>query len=343
MAASPPVRVGLWYDLRNPSTTGRRTADVHRGSVEQIAWAEAIGFGSVWFTEHHFTDDGYCASPFTVAAATAMRTTTMRIGTNLVLLPLHDPIRVAEDAAAVSLLSDGRFDLGVAVGYRELEYRVFGRNIRHRPSLVTEGIDVIRQAWSGDFVAHRGPRFTVEGVRVTPVPDRPPRLLIGGMAEPAVRRAAELGDGFLSTADFTIGIYEAAAAELGVAPSVMAAQWAIVAEDPEREWAIVGDFALAQMNTYIGWGAFGPPDAVPLFPDRDALLASGLYACWTPAQAVEHLSALLVAHPSIEDVHMWAQLPGEPLDSGSARLQLMADRVIPALAALDRPAGARVG
>ncbi|ROO87396.1 alkanesulfonate monooxygenase SsuD/methylene tetrahydromethanopterin reductase-like flavin-dependent oxidoreductase (luciferase family) [Actinocorallia herbida] len=331
MTAMP--RIGLWYDLRNPEPSRLTFTELYGAVLEQIAWAESLGIGSAWFSEHHFAADGYVPSPLVFAAAAAQRTTTIRLGTNLMLAPLHDPIRLAEDAAAVSLLSGGRFDLGVGLGYRHVEYAAFGKSLGHRPSLLTEGIDIIRQAWSGREINAVGRRYDVSGVKVRPVPEQPPRILIGGIAEPAIRRAAALGDGFLSMADSTIPAYLDAARSLGRAPQVFAAQWAIVADDPEREWARVGDHALYQMNTYIDWGNEGPASPTPRIEDRHALLAGGAYEAWDPSTAATRILDLIRTYPDIQDIHFWAQLPGETPDSAAARIEVLARKVVPAVAA----------
>lgn len=91
-----------------------------------------MGFDDVWTSEHHFVEDGYLAGSFAACAAIAARTSRVRIGTNVVLLPLHDPLRVAEDAVTVDLLSGERFDLGVAVGHRTAEFAAFGVEARAR-------------------------------------------------------------------------------------------------------------------------------------------------------------------------------------------------------------------
>ncbi|MCD0453344.1 LLM class flavin-dependent oxidoreductase [Actinocorallia sp. API 0066] len=326
-------RIGLWYDLRNPEPSKLTFTELYASVLDQIAWAESLGIGSVWFSEHHFADDGYTPSPLVFAAAAAQRTTTIRLGTNLMLAPLHDPIRLAEDAATVSLLSGGRFDLGVGLGYRHTEYAAFGKSLGHRPSLFTEGVDIIRQAWSGQEVNAVGKRHNVTGVKVRPVPERPPRILVGGIAGPAVRRAAAIGDGFLSTVDSTIPTYLDAARALGRDPKVFCAQWAIVADDPEREWARVGDHALHQMNTYIDWGNEGPGEPTPRIRDRDALLAGGAYKAWDPATATTRILDLIRTHPHIQDIHFWAQLPGEAPDNAAARIEVLARKVLPAVTA----------
>ena len=120
------VNYGLWYDFRNPLRWQQSNEAFYAERLTQIAEAEELGFGSCWLTEHHFCEDGYTPSPLVLAAAIAARTKQMRLGTNLMLLPLHDPVRVAEDVATLSLTSGGRFDLGVGIGYRQLDRMLKG-------------------------------------------------------------------------------------------------------------------------------------------------------------------------------------------------------------------------
>ncbi|WP_181781657.1 LLM class flavin-dependent oxidoreductase [Pseudonocardia pini] len=323
---------GLWYDFRNPDPE-RPFGAFYQEVLEQITWAEQQGVGSVWLTEHHFCPDGYSPSPFVLASAIGQRTSRIRIGTNLIVSPLHDPVRLAEDAATLSLLTGGRFDLGVGQGYWEREFAAFGQRLVNRPSLLEEGVDVIRRAWAGDASGFHGKRYDLaEGLAVTPRPETVPRLLVGAMAEPAIARAARIADGFLSTQNAHQQAYLDACAALGKAdPEIYAGQWAVVAEDPERTWAAIGEHALYQLNEYISWGAFGPPDAVPRFTDPQQILDAGAYVLMDAAQAVAEYTALLRERPQIKDVHFWAQLPGEPVDSGSARIEYLTTKVIPQL------------
>src|SRR3546814_16319690 len=105
----------------------------------------------------------------------------MHLGTNLIVSPLHDPIRLAEDAATLSLLSGGRFDLGIGLGYWQREFEAFGRNLKTRPSLLGEGIEVIRRAWSGSADRFQSKRHTYPCLPVLPLPASVPALLIGGL------------------------------------------------------------------------------------------------------------------------------------------------------------------
>lgn len=325
---SRTVNFGLWYDFRNPGAE-LSFEKLYRGCLDQIVWAESIGFNSVWLTEHHFIADGYSPSPLVLAAAIGERTKSMRIGTNLMLLTLADPLRLAEDASALAILTEGRFDLGVGLGYRQLEFDYFGRSVKQRPSLMEEGVAILRQAFTGEPVNHKGKRYEIEGLAIQPTAVKPPRILMGGMAPPAIERAARLGDGFLSTGGIGHDEYVASLKENGRSGAIFAGHWGIIAADPEREAAHVGPYALYQTNEYIRWGAFGPPDETPVFEDGASAIEGGLYELHDGASAVASLTEMLLKYPEIEDVHFWAQFPGESIESGSARLEYIANDVLP--------------
>jgi alkanesulfonate monooxygenase SsuD/methylene tetrahydromethanopterin reductase-like flavin-dependent oxidoreductase (luciferase family) len=294
----------------------------------------------VWFTEHHFVDDGYLPSALTLAAAVAARTSRIRIGTNLLLLPLHDPLRVAEDAATIGIISDGRFTLGVGLGYREDEYAAFGRDLRHRPSLLEESITILRRAWSGEPIDFEGKRFRVPAVAVRPLPRRPVPLFLGGLSPVAVGRAGRLADGYLSINGELGATYLDALGEAGRDPAagrISRLHNAIIDEDPERTWAAVGPHALHQINDYVSWGSFGP-DARP-FDSPDDLIKAGMYRLWDAETAAGEFAALLGRCHQFEDVQLWAQLPGESVDSGSRRIEYLVNQVAPRTAALMERAG----
>ena len=168
--------------------------ELYRNTLEQVKLAEDVGFYSAWLSEHHFLDDGYCSSPMTMAAAMAARTNTIRIGTGALILTLHNPVRVAEDAATVDLISNGRFDLGVAIGYRKEEFDGLNIPIVQRPSRIEEGIEIIQKSWDEGPFTYEGKRFNFKNIDVTPKPlQLPIPLYIGAFEEPAIRRAGRLG------------------------------------------------------------------------------------------------------------------------------------------------------
>lgn len=163
----------------------RSQGERYRESVELAATAERLGFDSVWLSEHHFFADGYTPSPLVLAAAIAARTERIAIGTGVLLAPLHNPVRLAEDAATAQLLADGRLVLGVAQGWKRDEFDGLGVPYRGRHLRLEEIVLGLREAWG------EGP--------VTPKPTPQPPIWIGGMSEPSVRRAARLGDGYLAS------------------------------------------------------------------------------------------------------------------------------------------------
>ena len=328
------INYGLWYDFRNPLRWRQVSETFYAERLQQVADAENLGFSSCWLTEHHFCEDGYTPSPLVIAAAIGARTRGMQLGTNLMLLPLHDPVRIAEDAATLSLMTGGRFDLGVGIGYRQLEFDQFGRKLSHRPSLVEEGIEILRRAWSGEPVNFSGKRFNVDNLCITPTPDKPPAILLGGLVPPAIERAARIADGFLCTGGIGLDIYAEALKKQGKSitdGAVILGSWAIIAKDPEAEVARIGDHVLYQINEYIKWGAFGPPDQTPLFEDAASAIENGLYELWDANQAVTELTKLVTAYPNIRDIHFWAQFPGESVESGNRRLDYIAREVLPRL------------
>lgn len=195
------MRFGLTYDFRNPTRFERPSPELYEALLDQIVLAEELGYDQVWLTEHHFTDDGYNPSVLPMAAAIAARTSRIRIGTFVLILPFHDPVRVAEDAAVVDVISNGRLDLGVGLGYTVDEYRALGLDRRTRGRRLEEGLDLITRLWSGNEVEFDGEFHQLHGARLAPLPvQRPhPPLWIGARAGPAIDRAARLGAHLLTT------------------------------------------------------------------------------------------------------------------------------------------------
>jgi len=168
--------------------------ELYKNTLEQVKLAEKVNFESAWISEHHFLDDGYCPSPAVTAAAMAAVTTRIRIGSAGIILPLHNPLKVAEDAAVVDNISNGRFNLGVVLGYRKEEYEGMGVPMKERPSRMDEGIEVLEKALSGEKFSYEGRRYKFENAKLTPKPvQNPIPVYIGAFEEPAIRRAGRFG------------------------------------------------------------------------------------------------------------------------------------------------------
>jgi probable F420-dependent oxidoreductase len=178
----------------------RSDVEIYREAIEVAVELEAGGIDSIWTSEHHFVDDGYLPSQLPVLAAVAARTSRVRLGTGVLLAPMFDPLHLAEDAATVDLISAGRLVLGLGIGWRDEEFAGFGVEVRERGSRLEATVGVLRQAWSDGLVTGDGRHFRYDGLNVTPKPARPsgPPIWIGAGAEPAVRRAGRIADGYLA-------------------------------------------------------------------------------------------------------------------------------------------------
>ena len=147
------LRLGVAYDFRNPSASGMSHQSLYAAIMGQVAWLDGLGLDLVWFTEHHFVEDGYLPSWIPVAAAMAARTKHVRFSCDVCLLPFNHPIRLAEDLAVLDNISGGRVEIGVGMGYAPHEFRGFGLPVSRRVSLTDEGIAVLRRAFTGETAA----------------------------------------------------------------------------------------------------------------------------------------------------------------------------------------------
>lgn len=170
--------------------------DLYSEAMTLAAQVEDHGLDSIWVSEHHFVDDGHLPSLLPLLAAFAARTSRVRLGAGLLLAPLHDPLRIIEDAAVVDLLASGRLVLAMGLGWRQEEFDSFGISTTERVGRLTTLLDTARSAWAGEPIAAGTAR-----PRVTPLPAQPggPEVWLGGLVEPAVRRAGRIADGFMAT------------------------------------------------------------------------------------------------------------------------------------------------
>ncbi|MGE3619218.1 MAG: LLM class flavin-dependent oxidoreductase [Acidimicrobiia bacterium] len=197
----PPLAVGVGpLALQTVGGTPAETGEQVAVMVESARVAEAAGLDSVVVSEHHFAEDGYLPSPLLALAALARETSTLRLATGVALGGLYDPLRLAEDAALLDHLSGGRFELGLGLGYRDLELRAFGTTRKARVERIERCVEVLRAAWAGTAVTGTGLLAPDEGVAPRPLPATAggPPLLLGAFVAEGVRRAGRLGDGWIA-------------------------------------------------------------------------------------------------------------------------------------------------
>lgn len=297
--------IQIRYECRAPAEISPMSlAEVYETTLEQVAWIDAQGFPvTINFSEHHCAPDGYLPSPITMAAAAAAITRHVRLQVNVVL-PLWDPLHVAEEAAVLDHISRGRVELLLMGGFVPEEFETFGADAKRRGESMEEGVRVLRQAWTGEPFEYRGRRC-----RITPRPlQRPhPPLFMGAASPAAARRAARLGDGFIAVPMFN-SHYVAECASLGRTPRYqgeMPFSYLYVCEDPDSTWARLAPYCLYETNMYARWQASGSQGGMfkPV-TDPDALRALKIYQPATAAEVLARAPGFapndaLVLHPLI--------------------------------------------
>ena len=296
----------LRYDLRAPTWGPATHAEIYAACLAQCAWADTRGDPMVVLSEHHgIAEDGYLSSPLVLAGAIAGATSKLRISIQALLAPLHDPIRVAEDLAALDLVSAGRVICTLGLGYRDEEFEMFGVDRKRRAPLLEEAVEVLLKAWTGEPFEYRG-----RTVQVTPRPMTQPHpfLFVGGSVPAGARRAARLKLPFMAAADDASlkDVYDEACAEIGwtggfaFIPHNTA--YVHVALDPEKAWAQIGPHVLHDAKSYDAWQTPDQHSAVHVrADDLDAVRASGVYQVLTPDETVARAQQgeTIMLHPLV--------------------------------------------
>jgi alkanesulfonate monooxygenase SsuD/methylene tetrahydromethanopterin reductase-like flavin-dependent oxidoreductase (luciferase family) len=299
--------IALRYDLRvPPGVSPVSHADLYQACLEQAEWGDRLGLDFVILSEHHGVEDGYLPAPVTLAAAVAGRTGRIAINIAAILLPLHDPVRLAEQLVVADHVSGGRVSFVAGLGYRHQEFEMAGVDRSKRGALLEEYVDVMRQAWTGEPFEWRG-----RTVRVTPKPfSQPhPTVMIGGSTERAARRAARLRCGFFpAVGDAALAeAYQDECAKVGYGEGFCSLPGNLgfvhVTDDPEAAWARIAPHAVYDARTYMEWQPSDQRSAVHVAqPDAEGVRESGVYRVVTPDECVALADELgdfgtLLLHP----------------------------------------------
>ena len=257
------MKVGVFLGTQHPAA-----CDIHQAFQDHLEQTRALrdeGYDAVWVGQHYRTYPEQFFQTTPLLARLAAEAGEMTIGTNLLLLPLHNPVDVAEQYATMDVVANGRFVLGVGLGYRQEEYDVFGVERRTRTRRFEEALALLKRLWTEDHVTFDGRFYQVKDVSIRPRPLQRPRppIWIGAAADPAVRRAALLGDAWISTSVTTfsaikeqITLYRRARAEAGLPPAADYAHSieAYVAENRQRAFDESAPYIAAKYRSYYAWG-----------------------------------------------------------------------------------------
>jgi len=315
----PETRLSIRFDLRVPPIARTTFAAQHAAMLEMVSWADEIGLDGVILSEHHGDPAGYSSAPLTLAAAVLGRTRRIPVSIAAALVPLHDPVRLAEQINTLDCLAPGRLSLVLGAGYRPVEFEMAGVPRGERARRVEECVGVLRGAFSGRPFAWRGREIVA-----TPPPATPdgPAIFVGGKTVASARRAARLRCGFspaVARHDVIAAYYEEAArigflgadvfgcanfdAYRAVFPPgrPLAPGFVMVSRDPDATWARIGPLAVHDATTYAAWQEDGvvSDTAAPGAATWQALRESGRFAVVTPRGCLELAArdGSLMLHP----------------------------------------------
>lgn len=319
----------LRFDMRCPSWGAASPADLYAAAVEMSRYAEAHGALALMVSEHHHASDGYLPAPLILASAIATATTRIPIQVGALLLPLHDPVRIAEDMVILDHLSRGRVSYILAVGYRREEYGMFGRDFKGRGKRMEASIEALRNAFRGEPFEYDGRRALV---RPAPFTSGGPTLFMGGRSEVIVKRAARFGLGVLTEGGTGLQqLYLDECKRFGTTPGAFfdsppgSVSSAFVAEDPDAAWEEYGPYLLHDAKMYGEW--MGDDHAsVTKSSARDVAslrAEGGNYRIFSIDEAIAHVrsSGMLALQPLCG---------GLPPALAWQSLRLVAEKVIPA-------------
>ena len=320
------------FDMRAPAF-GAPRADLYRAAIEMTAWAEEKGALGVQVCEHHRSADGYLPAPLILASALAARTKKLPIQVAALIVPLHDPVALAEQMAVLDLVSGGRVAYVVAIGYVPAEYAMFGQEMKGRGARLEESVRVMQRLWAGEEFEYQGRR-----VKVTPPPHTPggPALMLGGGVAATARRAARLGLGILAMgSDPNIeAIYREACKAEGRAPGLCINPTpgvplsVFVSRDPDAVWKKWGPHLLHDAQAYAEWMGDDIESATKsTAPTVEALRAeNGNYRILSPDEAVAEIR-------KNGRVMLQPLCGGMPIDYAWESLETLARDVLPRVGA----------
>jgi alkanesulfonate monooxygenase SsuD/methylene tetrahydromethanopterin reductase-like flavin-dependent oxidoreductase (luciferase family) len=256
------VKVGIFLGTQHSAGADmRRQFENH---IEQVHAIRDGGYDSVWLAQHYLTYPDQFFQTVPMISRLAAETGEMDIGTNILVLPLHNIVDIAEQFATVDIISNGKLILGAALGYRDLEYKTFGVEKKTRAARFDEQLDALRLLWEKDDATFQGRHVQFEHVSIRPRPLQSPRppIWIGAAADPAIKRAALKGDAWIATSVTTtsamkpqVELYHRTRREAGLPRGIFAKCVELyVAETRERAFSEGAPHIAEKYRAYYSWG-----------------------------------------------------------------------------------------
>jgi alkanesulfonate monooxygenase SsuD/methylene tetrahydromethanopterin reductase-like flavin-dependent oxidoreductase (luciferase family) len=328
------VLLTIRQDFRAPSFGTASTREIYAAALEMFRWADRQAFDFLVLSEHHGVDDGWMPAPLTIAGAALGATEHTPVMVSAAILPLHDPVRIAEQIAVLDNAFPGRLMTIAGAGYKVEEFAMAGIDHAARGRVLEECVEVMLRAWTTESFEWRG-----RTIRVTPKPATQPHpmLLIGGGVPAAARRAARLRLPMLPmNADPRVpAAYYEEAAKIGFEGGfVMVPEgptFVHVANDPDKAWAEIGDYLLYETRTYASFQTAGQTSAPMVHAETvDDLKRAPQIWVGTPDDLVARAAAL----PPAAALNFHPLAGGLPPEFAWPSLELFADAVLPRLRAV---------
>lgn len=331
------MKFGIFLGTQHPETDdmAQRLRDLRA----QVRAAREAGFDSIWAGQHFLTDPLAMLQPMPLLGYLAAEAEGMTLGTNILVLPLLNPVQVAEEAATLDLITNGRFVLGVGLGYRDVENAAFGIQARDKLGRFVEAITIIRRLFTEDRVTFRGKHFTLEDVHLSLRGVRPggPPIWIAASVDAAVKRAGEIGDGWIITfypsmkmLKPQMALYKQAAAASGrpMPQEFPAIKEVYVAETNERAVSEARPYIEGKYRAYASWGQdrFLPDDEK--FDQPWEKFAPGRFIIGDPDTVIKEIE-WYEREIGLNHIIGRIQWPGLPQERALECIRLMGRYVIP--------------
>lgn len=332
-----------YYTMQSPPHKQRSHKELYAEMLEEVSMADQMGFDSAWLSEHHLLDDGYCPSLLLTAAAIAAKTKNIRIGTGVLLLPEHDPIRVAEDAAVADIISDGRLILGIGLGYRQEEFAAFGRTLKQRRGRMEEGIEILNKCWGDEPFSLEGKYYKLDNVNVTPKPvQKPIPIWVGAFTEPAIRRAARIGAplfipaiGVIPIVKYLFNMHSELLKEYGRNPDEyekpLVREVYISDMKADDAWENIKEHVTYTAKGYASWGSMVDREGNLLSDPNDPILydiARDQSIIGTPEECIETIKQYQDELP-IDNLICRFKFPGISHEESMQSMRLFVEKVLP--------------